>query len=47
MTAPLQVAEIFDDIEDQNNFWEKLYLSVLDEHAPKKNFRIRAKDYHG
>ena len=41
--APWHVAEIFDDIDDQVNFWESLYLKVLDHHAPKRRFRVRAK----
>ena len=36
--------EIFDDIDDQVNFWESLYLKVLDHHAPKRRFRVRADD---
>ena len=42
-TTPWHVAEVFDDIDDQVNFWESLYLNVLDHHAPKRNYRIRAK----
>ena len=41
--VPWQVSEIFDDIDDQVNFWESLYLRVLDHHAPKRRFRVRAK----
>ena len=42
-SAPWHVAELFDEIDDQVNFWENLYLSILDNYAPKKSIRVRAK----
>ena len=43
LTIPWQVLEVFDDIDDQINFWEMLYLNVLEQHAPNRKFWIRAK----
>ena len=43
LTIPRQVVEVFDDIGNQINFWEMLYLNVLEQHAPKRKFQIHAK----
>lgn len=34
--APFQIIEVFDDVDDKNYAFEKLYIDVLNEHAPLK-----------
>ena len=40
-SCPFHVGEIFDDVDDEHWFKEKLFLSTLDEHAPSKTRTIR------
>ena len=35
-TAPWHVGSIFDSIDDQRFYWDSLFKSVLDDHAPVK-----------
>ncbi|CAB4039114.1 Hypothetical predicted protein, partial [Paramuricea clavata] len=43
-SAPWHVGEIFDSIDDQYYYWNSLLTDVLNEHAPVKRMRVRAKD---
>jgi len=43
-SAPWQVAEIFDTTDEQYDYWTMLLESIIDDHAPKKRMRVRAKD---
>lgn len=42
--APWHVGSIFDSIDDQYSYWTTLLNSILDDHAPLKKMRVRAKD---
>ena len=43
-TAPWHVGEIFDSLDERYHFWTSLLNTVLDDHAPQKNMRVRARD---
>ena len=38
---PWDSAFLFDNIDDQLDTWQKLFISVVDEHAPRKSKRVR------
>ncbi|XP_048580414.1 uncharacterized protein LOC125561124 [Nematostella vectensis] len=42
--APWHVGELFDETEDQVNYWNSLMNDILDEVAPVKTMRVRDKD---
>ena len=42
--VPFSTAYVFDDPEDVYWAWEKLFVEVLDEHAPVKSFRRKHGD---
>jgi hypothetical protein len=44
ISAPWHVAEIFETLDEQYEYWTMLYESIVDDHAPKKRMRVRAKD---
>ena len=39
--APWHVSDIFQSIDDQWNYWKKLFLEIVDEHAPLVKIRTR------
>ena len=41
--APWQVLETFDDLDDVVEAWNVLFLEILDQHAPARKVRVRAK----
>lgn len=43
-SAPWHVADIFDTMDDQYSYWNLLFNSVADEHAPRKRMRVRAQE---
>ena len=43
-TAPWHVGEIFDSLDERYHFWTSLLNTVLDDHAPQKKMRVRARD---
>lgn len=43
-TAPWNVSEIFDSVDDSYDYWNTLFSTVLDEHLPVKRMKVRAKD---
>lgn len=42
--VPFSTAYVFDDPKDVYWAWEKLFVEVLDDHAPVKSFRRRHRD---
>ena len=44
ITAPWHVASIFDDIDDKYDYWNGLFESIVNEHAPIKRKRVRKND---
>ena len=42
--APWHVSTIFDSIDDQYSYWHTLLASIINDHAPLKKMRVRAKD---
>ena len=42
--VPFSTAYVFDGPEDVYWAWEKLFVEVLDDHAPVKSFRRRHRD---
>ena len=43
-SAPRQVIDSFDDVNDKLNYWMVLLLSIVDKHAPLIKVRIRNKN---
>ena len=43
-SAPWHVAEVFDDVDDQSEFFSLLLKEVVDEHMPWKRMRVRDGD---
>ena len=43
-SAPWHVAEVFDDVDDQSEFFSPLLKDVVDEHMPWKSMRVRDGD---
>ena len=43
-SAPWHVAEIFDDVEDQSEFFGLLLKDIVDEHMSCKRMRVREGD---
>ena len=43
-TAPWQVGEVFDSLDDRYGYWDTLLKSTVNEHLPLKHIRVRAKD---
>ena len=41
--VPWQVLETFDDLDDVVEAWSRLFLEVLNQHAPVREVRVRAK----
>lgn len=41
---PWQVREIFDDLEDAYDYWESLFDSIANEHAPTRKKQAPHKD---
>ena len=39
--APYQIMEVFDDVDDKYYVFESLYIDILNEHAPLKQFQVR------
>ena len=42
--APWHVTEVFDDIDDQSEFFSLLLKDIIDEHMPLKKMRVRERD---
>ena len=40
--APWSVMESFDDVDDQWNYWKKLFITIVDQHIPLKKIRVRS-----
>ena len=40
---PFHVMDIFDDVDDKLFAFESLYLDIINEFAPVKNFHVRGK----
>ena len=43
-TVPRHVAEVFDDVDDQSEFFSLLLKNIVDEHMPWKRMRVRDGD---
>ena len=43
-TAPWHVGEMFDSLDDRYYYCTSLLNTVLDDHSPQKNMRVRARD---
>ena len=43
-TAPWHVGDIFDSLDERYHYWTSLLNTVLDDHAPRKKMRVRARD---
>ena len=39
--APYQIMEVFDDVDDKYYVFESLYIDILNEHEPLKQFQVR------
>ena len=44
-SAPWHVASIFEDIDDKYDYWNGLFVSIVNEHAPLKRKRVREKGF--
>lgn len=44
LVAPWHVADIFNGIDDKNDYWNGLLESIINEHAPIKSKRVRERD---
>ena len=43
-TAPWQVLDIYDNVDDKWNYWKTLFLDTLDKHAPLVKVRRRKRE---
>ncbi|PFX15853.1 hypothetical protein AWC38_SpisGene19906 [Stylophora pistillata] len=43
-SAPWHVGNIFDSLDDQYSYWNLLMNQVLDDHAPLRRMKVRARD---
>ena len=43
-TAPWQVLDIYDNVDDKWNYWKTLFLDILDKHAPLVKVRRRKRE---
>ena len=41
--VPFHIINLFDEVDDKLYTFERLYLDILDEHAPFKQIHIRVK----